>query len=172
MHRSLYRQQATNSLDGRQGFGLLPNRDREAKRLVDESGALKGTQAPPVTNSPTGGVLSVHIAFAAIPARYVVAGAESTGAGTASVRAVAEDGAESVPRFPRRRQGCRTGPRLIRALRRASASRRIAARHTLEANELPAARLAHKVRVHGGSPALGSTLCGDLGADVAARRRR
>ena len=46
--------------------------DREAKRLVDEGGALKGTQAPPVTNSPTGGVFSVHTAFAAIPARYAL----------------------------------------------------------------------------------------------------
>ena len=46
--------------------------DREAKRLVDESGALQGTQAPPVANSPTGGVLAVHTAFAAIPARYAL----------------------------------------------------------------------------------------------------
>ena len=29
--------------------------DREAKRLVDESTALQGTQAPPVAHSPTGG---------------------------------------------------------------------------------------------------------------------
>ena len=46
--------------------------DREAKRLVDESTALQGAQAPPVAHSPTGGVLAVHTAFAAIPARYAL----------------------------------------------------------------------------------------------------
>ena len=46
--------------------------DREAKRLVEESRALQGTQAPPEAHSPTGGVLAVHTAFAAIPARYAL----------------------------------------------------------------------------------------------------
>jgi hypothetical protein len=46
--------------------------DREAKRLVDESSALQQTQAPTVTYSPTGAVLAVHTAFAAIPARYAL----------------------------------------------------------------------------------------------------
>ncbi len=46
--------------------------DGEAQRLVEQSGALRGAQAPPVANSPTGGVLAVHTAFAAIPARYAL----------------------------------------------------------------------------------------------------
>ena len=46
--------------------------DREAKRLVDESSALQGTQAAPATRSPTGAVLGVHTAYAAIPARYAL----------------------------------------------------------------------------------------------------
>jgi tetratricopeptide (TPR) repeat protein len=46
--------------------------DGEAKRVVDESIALQKTQAPPVERSPTGGVLGVHTAFAAIPTRYVI----------------------------------------------------------------------------------------------------
>jgi hypothetical protein len=46
--------------------------DREAQRLVEESRALQGSQAPPATHSPTGAVLGVHTAFAAIPARYAL----------------------------------------------------------------------------------------------------
>ena len=46
--------------------------DREAKRLVEEGDRLRQTQAPPATHSPTGGVLAVHTAFAAIPARYAL----------------------------------------------------------------------------------------------------
>ena len=68
---------------------------------------------------------------------------------------------------------------VLRALRRASASRRIAPRHTLEANELPAACLAHKIRVRGGRPAVRATLCGDVrrgcrppAADGRSARRR
>jgi tetratricopeptide (TPR) repeat protein len=46
--------------------------DGEAKRLVEESSALQNTQAPPTARTPTGGVLAVHTAFAAIPARYAI----------------------------------------------------------------------------------------------------
>jgi tetratricopeptide (TPR) repeat protein len=44
--------------------------DGEAKRLLEESVALYKAQAPAVDLTPTGGVLTVHTAFAAIPARY------------------------------------------------------------------------------------------------------
>ena len=46
--------------------------DREAQRLVEESSALQDTQAPPASASPTGAILGVHTAFAAIPARYAL----------------------------------------------------------------------------------------------------
>jgi len=46
--------------------------DREARRLVEESSALQETQAPPTAHSPTGAVLGVQTAFAAIPARYAL----------------------------------------------------------------------------------------------------
>ena len=46
--------------------------DGEAKRLLEESTALYKTQAPTAALTPTGGVLTVHTAFAAIPARYAI----------------------------------------------------------------------------------------------------
>lgn len=46
--------------------------DGEARRLVEESRVLQQTQAPPTERSPTGAVLGVHTAFAAIPARYAI----------------------------------------------------------------------------------------------------
>ena len=46
--------------------------DGEAKRLLEESAALYKTQAPTAELTPTGGVLTVHTAFAAIPARYAI----------------------------------------------------------------------------------------------------
>jgi tetratricopeptide (TPR) repeat protein len=46
--------------------------DNEAKRLLEESAALYKTQAPTANLTPTGGVLTVHTAFAAIPARYAI----------------------------------------------------------------------------------------------------
>lgn len=46
--------------------------DVEAKRLLEESAALYKTQAPVAELTPTGGVLGVHTAFAAIPARYAI----------------------------------------------------------------------------------------------------
>ncbi|HEV8723073.1 MAG TPA: hypothetical protein VGW77_20860 [Candidatus Binatia bacterium] len=46
--------------------------DSEAKRLLEESTALYKTQAPTAELTPTGGVLTVHTAFAAIPARYAI----------------------------------------------------------------------------------------------------
>jgi tetratricopeptide (TPR) repeat protein len=46
--------------------------DGEAKRLLEESAALYKTQAPTAELSPTGGVLAIHTAFAAIPARYAI----------------------------------------------------------------------------------------------------
>jgi tetratricopeptide (TPR) repeat protein len=46
--------------------------DGEAKRLLEESAALYKTQAPTAELTPTGGVLTVHTAFAAMPARYAI----------------------------------------------------------------------------------------------------
>ena len=46
--------------------------DGEAKRLLEESAALYKAQAPTAELTPTGGVLTVHTAFAAIPARYAI----------------------------------------------------------------------------------------------------
>ena len=46
--------------------------DREAERLIEASRALQETQAPPAAASPTGAILGVHTAFAAIPARYAL----------------------------------------------------------------------------------------------------
>ena len=46
--------------------------DDEARRLVGEAAALLASQAPPAALTPTAGVLAVHTAFAAIPARYAI----------------------------------------------------------------------------------------------------
>ena len=46
--------------------------DREAERLIEASRTLQETQAPPAAASPTGAILGVHTAFAAIPARYAL----------------------------------------------------------------------------------------------------
>ena len=46
--------------------------DAEAKRLLEESAALYKAQAPTAELTPTGGVLGIHTAFAAIPARYAI----------------------------------------------------------------------------------------------------
>jgi tetratricopeptide (TPR) repeat protein len=51
---------------------LQLGQDGEAKRLLEESVALYKTQAPTAQLTPTGGVLAVHTAFAAIPARYAI----------------------------------------------------------------------------------------------------
>ena len=51
---------------------LQQAQDSEAKRLLEESGALYKTQPPTAELTPTGGVLTVHTAFAAIPARYAI----------------------------------------------------------------------------------------------------
>jgi tetratricopeptide (TPR) repeat protein len=46
--------------------------DIAAKRMVDEAAALLSSQAPAATLTPTAGVLAVHTAFAAIPARFAI----------------------------------------------------------------------------------------------------
>jgi len=51
---------------------LQLGQDGAAKRLMEESAALYKTQAPTAQLTPTGGVLTVHTAFAAIPARYAI----------------------------------------------------------------------------------------------------
>ena len=51
---------------------LQLGQDAAAKRTVDDAAALLSTQAPAATLTPTAGVLSVHTALAAIPARYAL----------------------------------------------------------------------------------------------------
>lgn len=51
---------------------LQQAQDGEAKRLLEESTAVYKSQPPTAELTPTGGVLTVHTAFAAIPARYTI----------------------------------------------------------------------------------------------------
>jgi tetratricopeptide (TPR) repeat protein len=46
--------------------------DREAKHIVEESNALQKPEIPSTEQTPTGGILAVYTAFAAIPARYAI----------------------------------------------------------------------------------------------------
>ena len=51
---------------------LQQAQDEAARALVDETAALLRTQAPPADLTPTAGILGVHTAFAAVPARYAL----------------------------------------------------------------------------------------------------
>jgi tetratricopeptide (TPR) repeat protein len=51
---------------------LQGGQDDAARRVVEEAAALLKTQAPAADLTPTAGVLAVHTAFAAIPARYAI----------------------------------------------------------------------------------------------------
>jgi tetratricopeptide (TPR) repeat protein len=51
---------------------LQQAQDGEAKRLLEESTAVYKSQPPTAELTPTGGVLTVHTAFAAMPARYAI----------------------------------------------------------------------------------------------------
>jgi hypothetical protein len=82
--------------------------DREAERLVAESAVLQGTQAPAVTLSPTGGVLAVHTALAAIPARYALERGQWAEAQALPVRA-SYPAAEAITHFGRAMGAARTG---------------------------------------------------------------
>jgi tetratricopeptide (TPR) repeat protein len=82
--------------------------DREAKRLVDESAALLASQAPPAAHSPTGGVLAVHTAFAAIPARYALERGQWAEARALSLRP-SYPAADAITYFARAIGAARTG---------------------------------------------------------------
>jgi tetratricopeptide (TPR) repeat protein len=82
--------------------------DREAKRLVEESDALQGSQAPPAAHSPTGGVLAVHTAFAAIPARYALERGRWAEARALRLRP-AYPAADAITYFTRAMGAARTG---------------------------------------------------------------
>ena len=82
--------------------------DREAGRVVEEATALQGTQAPPVVHSPTGGVLSVHTAFAAIPARYALERSRWADARALKLRP-AFPAADAITYFTRAMGAARTG---------------------------------------------------------------
>jgi hypothetical protein len=51
---------------------LQQAQDEAARALVDETAALLRTQAPAADLTPTAGILAVHTAFAAVPARYAI----------------------------------------------------------------------------------------------------
>jgi tetratricopeptide (TPR) repeat protein len=61
-----------HALDFMQYAYLQRAQDDEAKRLVRESEMLQKAQTPAISQSPTGGVLGVYTAYAAIPARYAL----------------------------------------------------------------------------------------------------
>jgi hypothetical protein len=82
--------------------------DREAQRVVAESAALQGAQAAPVTLSPTGGVLGVHTALAAIPARYALERGQWAEARALPVFA-SYPAAEAITYFGRAMGAARTG---------------------------------------------------------------
>jgi len=82
--------------------------DSEAKRVVEDATALLKTQAPPAANSPTGGVLAVHTAFAAIPARYALERGRWGDARTLQLRP-AYPAADAITYFTRAMGAARTG---------------------------------------------------------------
>jgi tetratricopeptide (TPR) repeat protein len=82
--------------------------DREAKRLVDESRAVLASPAPPVAHSPTGGVLAVHTAFAAIPARYALERGQWAEARALQLRP-SYPAADAITYFARAMGAARTG---------------------------------------------------------------
>ena len=82
--------------------------DREARRLVEESTAMQETQAPPATRSPTGAVLGVHTAFAAIPARYALERSQWADARALRIRP-AYPAADAITYFARAMGAARSG---------------------------------------------------------------
>ena len=82
--------------------------DREAQRLVDQSRALLASQAPAVAHSPTGAVLGVHTAFAAIPARYALERGQWAEARTLQLRP-SYPAADAITYFTRGMGAARTG---------------------------------------------------------------
>jgi tetratricopeptide (TPR) repeat protein len=82
--------------------------DGEAQRVVEEASALQGTQAPPAANSPTGGVLAVHTAFAAIPARFALERGRWADARALRLRP-AYPAADAITYFTRAMGAARTG---------------------------------------------------------------
>lgn len=82
--------------------------DREAQRLVDQSRALLASQASAVAHSPTGAVLGVHTAFAAIPARYALERGQWAEARALQLRP-SYPAADAITYFARAMGAARTG---------------------------------------------------------------
>ena len=82
--------------------------DREARRLVEEASALQGAQGPPAAHSPTGAILGVHTAFAAIPARYALERGQWTEARALRLKP-AYPAADAITYFARAMGAARTG---------------------------------------------------------------
>lgn len=87
---------------------LQLGQDSAAKRLLEESAALYKTQAPTAQLTPTGGVLTVHTAFAAIPARYVLERGAWADAAALQLRA-STPAADAITYFTRAMGAARQG---------------------------------------------------------------
>jgi hypothetical protein len=87
---------------------LQQAQDQAARLLVDEAAALLQTQAPAATLTPTAGILAVHTAFAAIPARYAIERGAWADAAALALRP-STPAADAVTHFTRAMGAARSG---------------------------------------------------------------
>jgi tetratricopeptide (TPR) repeat protein len=82
--------------------------DSEAKRVLEESNALRKPDIPPTERTPTGGILAAYTAFAAIPARYAIERGAWAEAQALQVRPT-YPAADAITRFTRAMGAARNG---------------------------------------------------------------
>jgi hypothetical protein len=87
---------------------LQQARDEAARALVEETAALLQTQAPAAELTPTAGILAVHTAFAAVPARYAIERGAWAEAAALPVRS-STPAADAVTHFARAMGAARGG---------------------------------------------------------------
>jgi tetratricopeptide (TPR) repeat protein len=87
---------------------LQQAQDDAARALVDETAALLRTQAPAADLTPTAGILAVHTAFAAVPARYALERGAWADAAVLPVRP-STPAADAVSHFARAMGAVRSG---------------------------------------------------------------
>jgi tetratricopeptide (TPR) repeat protein len=87
---------------------LQQAQDEAARALVDETAALLRTQAPAADLTPTAGILAVHTAFAAVPARYAIERGAWAEAAALPVRS-STPAADAVTHFARAMGTIRSG---------------------------------------------------------------
>ena len=87
---------------------LQQAQDEAARALVDETAALLRTQAPAADLTPTAGILGVHTAFAAVPARYAIERGAWAEAAALPVRS-STPAADAVTHFARAMGAVRSG---------------------------------------------------------------